>query len=69
MQQDHEMENTVRIAADFLKPGEKIAVVEEYGNGIIHDTYLVKLEMGQGKFILQRINTQVFSNPVVTRVL
>ena len=65
MQQVYKMEHTVRIGADFLKPGEKIAGVEEYGNGIIHDTYLVRLAEGQGKFILQRVNTRVFGNPAL----
>ena len=65
MLQGNEMEQTVRIGADFLKPGEKIAGVEEYGSGIIHDTYLVRLAEGQGKFILQRINTRVFNNPAL----
>ena len=65
MQQVYEMEHTVRIGTYFLKPGEKIAGVEEYGNGIIHNTYLVRLAEGQGKFILQRVNTRVFGNPAL----
>ena len=65
MLQGNEMDQTVRIGAEFLKSGEKIAGVEEYGNGIIHDTYLVRLAEGQEKFILQRINTRVFNNPAL----
>ena len=50
-------------AASFAVPGERIAVVEPYGQGIIHDTYLVKLSSRTGQFILQRINTSVFKKP------
>jgi len=56
------MKYLARIARKFLKSGEDV-VVEPYGNGIIHDTYLVSPAKGQEKFILQRINTQVFNNP------
>jgi len=34
--------------------------IESYGNGHINDTYLV----GQPPYILQRINTKIFKNPV-----
>lgn len=51
-----------RIVRKFLKSGEDV-VVEPYGNGIIHDTYLVSDGKGHAKFILQRINTQVFNSP------
>ena len=36
---------------------------EEYGCGHINDTYLVITE-NQTKYILQRINTKIFKNPV-----
>jgi len=51
-----------RIAHKFLKSGEDV-LVEPYGNGIIHDTYLVSPAKGQKKFILQRINLHVFEKP------
>jgi len=56
--------NTVIAAAEnFISHAETIAGVEAYGHGIINDTYLVKLGNGADRFILQRINTQVFTNP------
>ena len=56
------MKYLARIAQNFLKPGEDV-VVEPYGNGIIHDTYLVSYGKGHAKFILQRINLHVFKKP------
>ena len=50
-------------AAQFLAPGDAIAVVAPHGRGIIHDTYLVRLKRNRIPFILQRINTRVFPNP------
>lgn len=50
-------------AEKFIGQSEAIIAVEEYGSGIIHDTYLVRLAAGSGCFILQRINTQVFQEP------
>ena len=56
--------NLVLLAAEnFISHDEKISGVEEYGQGIIHDTYLVTYNNGASRFILQRINTQVFQNP------
>ena len=49
-------------AATFAGPEESF-IVEPYGRGIIHDTYLVRFTRGEDQFILQRINTQVFKNP------
>ena len=50
-------------AASFAGPGERIAAVEPHGQGIIHDTYLVRLSGMAGQFILQRINRGVFKKP------
>ena len=57
------MSKAVLAAENFISRNETIAGVEKYGRGIIHDTYLVKLENRTEPFILQRINTQVFTNP------
>jgi Ser/Thr protein kinase RdoA (MazF antagonist) len=62
MLQEHKMKHVVRIAQNFLKSGEDV-VVEPYGNGIIHDTYLANPAKGQEKFILQRLNLHVFKKP------
>jgi len=56
------MKHLVRIVENLLKSGEDI-VVEPYGNGVIHDTYLVSYGKGHAKFILQRINLHVFKKP------
>jgi Ser/Thr protein kinase RdoA (MazF antagonist) len=50
-------------AENFIRQSESIDIIEEYGRGIIHDTYLVKLCGQADSFILQRINTQVFKKP------
>ena len=50
-------------AENFIRQPESVDIVEEYGRGIIHDTYLVKLNGQAESFILQRINTQVFKQP------
>jgi len=57
------MNRVVQAAESFTSHDKKIARVEEYGHGIIHDTYLVTLAGGENRFILQRINTLVFKNP------
>jgi N-acetylhexosamine 1-kinase len=38
-------------------------IVENYGNGLINDTHLVSCDSGK-KYILQKINTKVFKDPV-----
>ena len=49
--------------------GERFAIngsitfAERYGNGHINDTYLIKTDKSTS-YILQRINTNVFRNPV-----
>jgi len=57
------MERALQAAANFISPDEVIAGVEPCGQGIIHDTFLVMLNSGTGRFILQRINMQVFADP------
>lgn len=57
------MNKIQQAAANFIGHDETIAGIEEYGRGIINDTYLVKLNSGTHRFILQRINKQVFANP------
>jgi len=57
------MNKVTRAAENFIGPEETIAGVEPYGQGIIHDTYLVKQNNGAEPFILQRVNTQVFTEP------
>lgn len=57
------MDNLVNIAAQFANH-KKIVQVQPFGNGNINDTFLVTVdEPGTEKFILQRINTQVFRHP------
>ncbi|KPK27103.1 MAG: hypothetical protein AMJ61_06770 [Desulfobacterales bacterium SG8_35_2] len=56
------MDRAVQAAENFIRHGATIAGIKEYGHGIIHDTYLVKLDNG-ARFILQRLNTHVFVNP------
>jgi len=52
-------------AAQFKIPG-RFAEAASYGGGHIHDTYLLRFEdMAQStRYILQRINTRVFRDPV-----
>ena len=52
-----------KAAGNFIGPDDAIAVVEEYGRGIIHHTYLVHLDDPEKDFILQRVNTRVFQRP------
>lgn len=56
-------ENLVKIAEQFTLEGE-ITSVNVLGNGNINDTFLVGLNSAIEKhFVLQRINTKVFSQP------
>jgi Ser/Thr protein kinase RdoA (MazF antagonist) len=51
-------------AAKQFKARGAIVNVREYGNGNVHDTFLVTLEAAEAKhFILQRMNTYVFRRP------
>jgi len=59
------MNRVEQAAENFISQSESISSVEKYGRGIIHDTYLVKLDGQADGFILQHINTQVFKQPEV----
>lgn len=55
-------------AAEQFQAGGKVMDVREFGNGNINDTFLVTVDTGKdvngrGRFVLQRINTQVFRQP------
>jgi Ser/Thr protein kinase RdoA (MazF antagonist) len=52
------------VTAHFEIPG-KLAEATAYGSGHIHDTYLLRFEDSaqSARYILQRINTQVFRDP------
>lgn len=51
-------------AEQFTPEGSRIADVREFGCGNINGTFLASLEgKGDGRFVLQRINTQVFRKP------
>ncbi len=57
------MDSIRNIAAQFTA-SQQVASVVEHGNGNINDTYLVSVSAnGDDKFILQRINTHVFTRP------
>ncbi|MDX1776665.1 MAG: aminoglycoside phosphotransferase family protein, partial [Desulfobulbales bacterium] len=57
------MNKAIIAARQFIPYGESNIGVEEYGRGIIHDTYLVTPGNGADRFILQRLNTSIFLNP------
>jgi hypothetical protein len=71
-----EMDPIWQVAEQFTLEGT-VVDVREYGNGNINDTYLVTVSCnddgdmsGENRFILQRINTHVFTNPqLITRNL
>lgn len=57
------MNNLITIANQFVPQGI-ITNIQEYGSGNINSTFLVTLNNSQEQhFILQRINTNVFSQP------
>ena len=57
------MENLAFIAKQFSHAGN-VLEVKEFGNGNINDTYIVTLDVpAERKFVLQRINTNVFKYP------
>ena len=56
--------NPVWKVAEQFSPSQQIADLSEHGNGNINDTYLVTVDPeAQDQFILQRINTHVFTRP------
>lgn len=57
------MDSIWKVAEQFTPVGEVIDI-REHGNGNINDTYLVTFAgEDENKFILQRINTRVFTRP------
>lgn len=55
------------IAEQFV-PSGRVSAVWEFGNGNINDTYLVSVDTDpteEKQFVLQRINTQVFKEPML----
>jgi len=57
------MESLFRVAEEFTAGGV-IQDIQEYGNGNINDTYLVAVDgEPETHFILQRVNTRVFTRP------
>ena len=56
--------NSIWKVAEQFSANHRIADLSEHGNGNINDTYLVTVDPdGQDQFILQRINTHVFTRP------
>jgi Ser/Thr protein kinase RdoA (MazF antagonist) len=56
-------ENLRSIAEQFVHQGQ-VTQIQAFGNGNINDTFLVSLDdANQTRFVLQRINTQVFRQP------
>jgi hypothetical protein len=52
--------------AEQFAPYTRVSEVHEFGNGNINDTYLVSIDtdlLEEKQFVLQRINTQVFTQP------
>ncbi|MEP0916500.1 aminoglycoside phosphotransferase family protein [Leptolyngbya sp. DQ-M1] len=58
-QQAESKNNLGKIAVQFTK--DTIKNIQSFGSGNINDTFLVTLD--KSKFVLQRINTQVFHQP------
>jgi len=57
------VDDLITIASHFTSQG-KVAAIQSFGNGNVNDTFLVTVDAsGKEKFILQRINTQVFRHP------
>ncbi len=57
------MEKIYQVAEEFTC-GSKVLDVHEHGNGNINDTYLVHVDgEPEDHFVLQRINTRVFTRP------
>jgi Ser/Thr protein kinase RdoA (MazF antagonist) len=56
--------NVIWNVAQQFAPGQQVLAVNEHGNGNINDTFLITVsERDQDQFILQRINTHVFTRP------
>lgn len=57
-----ESNEAVRNALQAFLPDEAIVSYRLFGNGHINDTYLVECTEGYPRFVLQRINGEVFQN-------
>jgi Ser/Thr protein kinase RdoA (MazF antagonist) len=57
------MKSAMRAAENFAPAGTAVAGVAKHGRGIVHETFLVTLDGGNGRFILQRLNSRVFPDP------
>ena len=56
--------NLVWEVAQQFAPDQQVLGIQEHGNGNINDTYLVTVgERDEDQYILQRINTHVFTRP------
>jgi len=56
------MEKSLIPLFDQFQIDEKMTVVEPFGNGHINDTYIAKNEKGEPKYVLQRINHNIFKD-------
>jgi serine/threonine protein kinase len=56
------MEHISRVLARYFPEG-RVSRITELTSGNVHDTYLVSLDSGDKKMILQRINDKVFRQP------
>lgn len=58
--------NSAWKAAEAFRLPSAVLGIEAHGDGLIHDTYVVRVgsPAGARRFILQRINQQVFGDPV-----
>lgn len=52
-------------AIEKFLPNQKVSSIEPYGSGHINSTFLLKEDTNEGtkKYILQKINTDIFKNP------
>lgn len=59
------LETARRAMAHFVND-EDVLDIKPFGNGHINDTYMVEIQSGEerGKLILQRINHEIFKQPV-----
>jgi hypothetical protein len=63
--QGEAMKSVMRVAENFAPVDTAVTGVAKHGRGIIHETFLVTLDNGRERFILQRLNTGVFSDPAM----
>ena len=58
---DTEKMNVLKSVIEKFSVGGMVVSIEEYGSGHINDTYLACV--GERKYILQRMNTEIFRDP------